>query len=124
VAKIRRAGFALRARGAGTLRAVDHGDPTSYMAVAKGTPVLSTEGREFGRVKRVLAVPIKNVFDGIVISTPEGDRFVDAPEVDRLYERAVLTRLTDEEAAALAPPGSSIGGRARRAARRTWRRVR
>ena len=103
---------------------MDHGDPTSYMAVAKGTPVLTAEGREIGRVKRVLAVPVKNVFDGIVIGTPEGDRFVDAPEIDRLYERAVLTTLTDEEAAALEAPGSSVGARARRAARRTWRRVR
>jgi hypothetical protein len=103
---------------------VDHGHPTSYLAVTKGIPVLTADGREIGRVKRVLSVPVKNMFDGIVIRTPDGDRFVDAPEVDRLYEHAVLTTLTDEEAAALEAPGSSLGDRTRRATRRGWRRLR
>jgi rRNA processing protein Gar1 len=102
---------------------VDYGDPTSYMAVAKGTPVYTAVGTEIGRVKKVLAVPVKNVFDGIIIRTREGDRFVDAPEIDRLYERAVLTTLTDEQARALEPPGSSVGEKARRVTRRGWRRI-
>jgi hypothetical protein len=103
---------------------MDYGQPTSYLAMAKGTPVLRADREEIGRVRRVLVVQAKNIFDGIVVRTPEGDRFVDAPEVDRLYERAVLTTLSAEAAAALPVPGSSLGRKAERAARRTWRRVR
>jgi hypothetical protein len=102
---------------------VDYGQPSSYMAVRKGTPVLRADGEEIGRVRRVLVVRAKNIFDGIVVRTRAGDRFVDAPEVDRIYERAVLTTLSRDQAAALPEPGSSMAARAERAARRTWRRV-
>lgn len=101
----------------------DLGHPTSYMAVPKGIPVLTVDGREFGRVRRVLDVPVKNIFDGILVATKDGDRFLDAPEVDRLYERGVLTTLTDEQAAALPRPGSAVSTRAQRVARRTWRKI-
>lgn len=101
----------------------DLGEPTSYMAVSRGTPVLTAGGREFGRVRKVLQVQVKNVFDGIVVRTDQGDRFVDAPEVHRLYERAVLTTLSDEEVAALPQPGLPIGAKAQRAARRTLRKI-
>lgn len=101
----------------------DLGHPTSYMAVAKGTPVLTAEGREFGRVRRVLQVQVKNIFDGIVVTTDDGDRFLDAPEVARLYERAVVTSLTDEQAAALPRPSSPRAWKAPGVARRTWRRI-
>lgn len=101
----------------------DLGLQTSYMAVAKGTPVLTAEGREFGRVRKVIDVPVKNIFDGIVVVTHDGDRFLDAPEVDRLYERGILTTLSDDEAAALPRPGSPVSEKARRLARRTLRKI-
>jgi hypothetical protein len=101
----------------------DLGHPTSYMAVAKGIPVLTVEGRKFGRVRKVLDVPVKNIFDGIIVVTEDGDRFLDAPEVDRLYERGVLTTLTDEQAAALPRPASPVSTKAQRVARRTWRKI-
>lgn len=102
---------------------MDYGHPTSYLALRRGTPVLTADGQEFGRVRRVLEVQVKNIFDGIVVRTPQGDRFLDAPEVDRIYERAVLTSLSAEEAAALPEPGGSLTARAERGVRRTWRRV-
>ncbi len=102
----------------------DLGSPTSYLALPKGIPVFTASGREIGRVKKVLSVPVKNVFDGIVIRTPEGDRFVDAPESGRLFEGGVATILTDEEAAALEAPGSDLQEKARRVGRRTLRRFR
>lgn len=101
----------------------DFGEQTSYLAVPKGIPVYAASGKEIGRVKKVLSVPVKNVFDGIVIRTRDGDRFVDAPEVGRIYERALCTTLTDEEAATLAIPGSSASGKARRSWRRTLKRI-
>ena len=101
----------------------DFGEQTSYLAVPKGIPVFAASGKEIGRVKKVLSVPVKNVFDGIVIRTSGGDRFVDAPEVGRIYERALCTTLTDEQAATLAVPGSTTGEKARRGWRRTLKRI-
>jgi hypothetical protein len=83
------------------------GEPRSYYAIARGIPVMTTDGVELGRVKRVLIVHAKNIFDGIVISTRDGDRFVDAPEVNRIYERAVVLSIDSEEAATLPRPGES-----------------
>ena len=79
----------------------DYGLPTSYMALATGTPVYTTDGTEVGRVARVLAVDEKDIFDGIVIDTAQGRRFVDAPEVGRIYERGVMLGIGDDEAAQL-----------------------
>jgi hypothetical protein len=113
-------------RTATTLKPMDEstfGEQTSYLAVPKGIPVYAASGKEIGRVKRVLSVPVKNVFDGIVIRTPAGERFVDAPEVGRIYERALCTTLTDEEAESLAIPGSSTSEKARRFGRRTLKRI-
>ena len=40
----------------------------------------------------------EHIFDGIVIDTPDGRRFVDAPEVARIFERAVVLTITADEA--------------------------
>jgi hypothetical protein len=76
----------------------DLGAPIAYLVLERGTPVLTSDGVEIGRVKKVLDVPVKRVFDGVVITTKTGDRFVDAPEIARIYERAVI--LTIDAAAA------------------------
>ena len=84
---------------------MDHGYAISYLALGKGVPVLSASGTQFGTSKEVLHVKEKNIFDGLVIETKGGaERFVDAPEIERIYERAVVTTLSDEDAAALPKP--------------------
>jgi hypothetical protein len=82
----------------------DHGYAISYLALQRGVPVLRRDGASIGSVKSVLHVKEKNIFDGIVVATREGERFVDAPEIERIYERAVVTLLSAEEAAALPKP--------------------
>jgi len=115
------------------------GEPIAYTALANGTAVyLSDEVTLLGRVKRVMAVPEKDIFDGIVVATADGDRFVDAPETGRMYENAIFLKIDAEEAARLpGPEGNpavmSVGpdeaaeGSARfgitRAARRLWGRI-
>jgi hypothetical protein len=84
--------------------AEDHGDRIAYTALAMGTPVLSSDDVQVGLAERVLADEGADIFDGIVIDTPGGDRFVDAPEVGELYERAVILKLTAEEARSLPEP--------------------
>ena len=85
----------------------DYGHPGSYFTINRGVPVITSDGVEIGRVKRVLIVHVKNVFDGIVVTTPQGDRFVDGPEVTRIYERAVVLSIDAEEAATLPRPGET-----------------
>ncbi len=110
---------------------MDRGDPISYHVLAKGTPVETADGHEFGRVKRVLDVPAKDVFDGVVVKTPDGDRFVDADEIDRIYENAMVLKLDAEAAALLPRPGDnphtyapSLTAGIKRAGRRALRRLR
>jgi hypothetical protein len=82
----------------------DTGDPVSYFTCAPGTPVYAADETAIGKVKSVLADESEDVFDGIVVETDDGDRFVDADEVDRLYERAVVLKLSAEAARALPEP--------------------
>jgi hypothetical protein len=82
----------------------DQGYAISYLALERGVPVLTADGETIGTVKSVLHVKEKDIFDGIVVSTKDGERFVDAPEIQRIYERAVQTTHTAEEIAALPRP--------------------
>jgi hypothetical protein len=68
----------------------DRGAPISYLVLAEGTPVQASDGRAVGKVRRVLADEGADLFDGIVVATDRGERFVDAPEVEELYERLVI----------------------------------
>jgi sporulation protein YlmC with PRC-barrel domain len=84
---------------------IDEGPGIHYTAVARGTPVYSSDGVEVGKVDEVVDNYREHILDGFVIETPDrGLRFVDAPEVARTAERAV--RLTIDAAAAtgLPPP--------------------
>ena len=82
----------------------DYGPPIAYLALAQGTAVVASDHSSIGTVEQVLYVEAEDVFDGIVVTTVEGLRFVDRDDVDRIYERAVVTVLTPEQARALAPP--------------------
>lgn len=85
----------------------DLGPPSSYMALRPGTPVYSSNGSEVGKVERVLSAPKAQIFDGIVVDTsdlPGGHRFVDAPEVDAIYERGVVLAIDAAAAAELPEP--------------------
>jgi hypothetical protein len=79
----------------------DDGVAISYKLLARATPILSTDGVELGTVDRVLDNAREQIFDGIVMRTAGGDRFVDAPEVARITERRVTLTIDAGEAAAL-----------------------
>ena len=91
----------------------DDGDAIGYKVLRRGTAVRSADGVEVGRVRRVQDNAREHIFDGIVIDTREGQRFVDAPEVARIYERAVVLTISAAEAQALPAPGSGMGDRMR-----------
>jgi hypothetical protein len=96
---------------------IDDGHAVHYTALARGTPVYSSDEREVGKVVEVLDNYRENIFDGLVIETTAGERrFVDAPEVARTAERAVTLTITAAESAELPPPpgGPGLGGTVRR----------
>ena len=116
----------------------DRGAPIAYMVLEEGTPVQGRDGGEVGTVKRVLADAGTDIFDGLILDTSDGDRFVDAPQVGDLYERLVILEMSAEEARRLPEPtpspaaidldaddvgGDSTGDKVRDAARRAWDRI-
>ena len=88
---------------------MEHGAPSSYLALEEGTDVIASDGRRVATVKRVLAVPDDDIFDGLILDTDEGDRFVDAESVDEIYERGVVLKLDSEQARRLPEPTKNPG---------------
>jgi hypothetical protein len=69
----------------------DDGHAISFQVLRRGTPVRSADGVQLGTVRRVHEAKREHIFDGIDVDTPEGLRFLDAPEVARIAERWVTT---------------------------------
>ena len=95
----------------------DDGDAIGYKVLRRGTPVRSADGVEVGTVHEVLDNAREHIFDGIVVSTPAGRRFVDAPEVARITLRRVTLTIDAAEAAELPP---HTGGQRTVRRRRRW----
>ena len=81
--------------------------PISYQAAVPGTPVLSSSGTEIGTLEHVLEVPEVDVFDGIVIATGAGLRFIDADNVQQITRSSIQTSLDDTQASQLEPPAGA-----------------
>ena len=100
--------------------------PASYLTLQRGTQVVDRFGAPVGPVERVLTLS-GPFFDGLVVSTRAGKRFVDAPEVRRIESDRVELSITcdDCEAPGLTtyvgvpvarPPRNDIGDADRREA--------
>ena len=81
------------------------GEPASYLTLERGTPVVDRFGAHVGHVERVLTLT-GPFFDGLIVSTQAGSRFVDAPEVRRIESDVVELSITcaDCEAPGLTSP--------------------
>jgi len=84
-----------------------HDHPIAYTALQPGTPVQTSDGYPFATVQSVLVDEKVSVFDGIVVETAEGSRFVDAPQIDSIHTTYVRTTLSAEQAANLPQPEGS-----------------
>ena len=96
---------------------IDDGHAVHYTALARGTPVYSSDEQHVGTVVEVLDNYREHIFDGLVIEVTGGERrFVDAPEVARTAERGVTLTITAAESAQLPPPpgGPGLGGTVRK----------
>jgi hypothetical protein len=96
---------------------IDDGHAVHYTALARGTPVYSSDEQRVGTVVEVLDNYREHIFDGLIVELSDGTRrFVDAPEVARTAERAVTLTISAAESAALPPPpaGPGVGGTVRK----------
>ena len=100
----------------------DPGHAIGYKVLPKGTPVMTSDGVEIGTVAKVLDNTREHIFDGIVVKTSERRVFVDAPEVDRIYERRVDLNI-DAAAAAELPPYKGVLGAVEHNAKRRVNRL-
>ena len=86
------------------------GNPASYLVLADGTPVVTSDGHEIGRVEHVLADANVDVFDGLIVEMragPGGHRFADASHVAAIYERGVVLAMSAEAAERLPEPAGN-----------------
>ncbi len=66
--------------------------------------MLSSSGKQIGTLEHVLEVSDLDLFEGIVIATHHGLRFIDAEHIPQITTTHLQTSLDDEQAAQLAPP--------------------
>jgi uncharacterized protein YrrD len=88
----------------------DVGKPSSYLMLAPGPPVYTSDGEQVGKVEHVLADQADDIFDGIVLDTsvlPGGQRFVDAEQVEEIYERGVVLKIDRAAAERLPEPSEN-----------------
>jgi hypothetical protein len=85
-------------------RSMDDSTPISYLALESGTTVKSASGQIIGKVEHVLQIPEEDLFDGIVVTTDHGLRFVDRDQIREITKSAVHCTLTDPEVAELPVP--------------------
>jgi sporulation protein YlmC with PRC-barrel domain len=87
---------------------MDEGLPVAYQVLEKGVAVLGSDGERIGTVHHVVAAPEKDIFHGLVISTPgHGQRFVEAADVASLHEFGVDLRIDSVAAQGLPQPGGA-----------------
>ena len=97
-----------------------------YQVLPRGTPVEASDGIQVGTFHKALHHGRENLFDGMVIRTEEGKRFVDAPEVARITNKRVLLTIDSVAARELEEPAGlmdRLQTRAQRRARRVRRRL-
>ena len=91
----------------------DLGSKVSYLVAQKGIPVYSSDEVKLDTVVEVLDAPEVDLFDGIIFDTthdrPGGHKFVDAPEVEGIYERGVILNIDAAAAAKLGKPQKNPG---------------
>ena len=92
----------------------------SYLALKPGVPVISADGAEVGTVHRVLDNAREHIFDGIVLRTDSGMRFVDAPEVDRITLRQVTLTIDAADGGWNSPSTTRASPSPVEAVRRRW----
>ena len=85
-----------------------HRAPTSPWPKARRC--CSSDGKRLGKVEHVIADLQADIFDGLVIDRsvlPGGHRFIDATQIDQIYERGVVLSVDTAAAERLPEPSQS-----------------
>ena len=83
--------------------------PASFLTLEPGTSMVDRFGRPVGAVERVLLLD-GGGFDGIIVHTPAGRRFVDAPEVRRISRGSVTLGVTTADVESPGADGPRVYG--------------
>ena len=82
----------------------DLGAPSSYLLLKPGVAVVASDDVHVGTVSRVLADPENDIFDGIVVSTVDGERLGAGAQVHEIYDNGVELTIDAAAVAALSRP--------------------
>jgi hypothetical protein len=82
----------------------DDAQPVSYEGVPHGVPLLTSNGTRFGTLEKVLEVPSEDLFDGVIVKTEHGRRFVDRDQISEITTEYVKCDLDDAAASRLPEP--------------------
>jgi hypothetical protein len=82
---------------------------SSFLTLEPGTPVVDRFGNPVGKVHRTLLLE-DGGFDGIVVHTHAGKRFIDAPEVRRIAGGAVTLGVTSDDVVDPGPTARRVYG--------------
>jgi hypothetical protein len=82
----------------------EEAEPVSYQGVPLDVPVLSSTGEQFGTLDKVLQVPSEDLFDGVVVHTTHGKRFVDRDQIDEITTKYIKCDLDAAAVDALPKP--------------------
>lgn len=85
----------------------DSAPPVSYEGVPTGVPLLSSTGRQFGTLERVLEIPSEDLFDGVIVATDNGRRFVDRDQINEITTQYIRCLLSDSQVADLPEPSGT-----------------
>lgn len=81
-----------------------------YLALGKRTPVYGRDGEFIGVVKKVECDHKNDIFAGLVLSTPAGERYLLGEQVRAVHEDAVVATIPASEAESVLgrPTGSTL----------------
>jgi hypothetical protein len=81
--------------------------PVSYEGAPLGVPMLTSTGSQFGTLEKVLELPSEDLFDGVIVSTEHGRRFVDRDQIAEITTEYIRCAIDDAAAAALPEPSGT-----------------
>jgi hypothetical protein len=82
-------------------------EPVSYEGVPLGVPMLSSSGQQFGTLEKVLEIPSEDLFDGVIVQTKHGRRFVDRDQIVDITTEFIRCDLDDDATDHLPEPSGT-----------------
>jgi hypothetical protein len=69
--------------------------------------MLSSTGQQFGTLEKVLEIPAEDLFDGVIVKTDAGRRFVDRDQIIEITTQYIKCSLNDSQCAELPEPSGA-----------------